>query len=292
MKKIFILGSSAAIAQMIEGIRSNDQESTITLFSPDGFLPYDRSKFPEFLSGKIKLEELFVRNEQFYKTHRVEVVLDQTITRINLKRKKIYTEQKTQYDFDVLFASDMPDAKFQEIPGIKKDGVYGLSRLDEVKRIEEYSSLVDTIVIESNGISGFEAAVALAERKCEVYLIVPQDNFLMQSFDDERCENVRTALDDLGVKIIARNAISEILGEGDLRAIRLDSGKVLSAQMVILSSQRADLRLLDDQVEIVDFKIPTTEYFQTNADGFYVFEKIKNWMGKAISDEEFLGLEY
>lgn len=290
MKKIVILGNSPASARIIEEIRSFDQESQIMLIGYDGYYPYDREKFPDYLAGRIGLDALNVRGKEFYKTHRVDVILDQTISRVNLKRKKIYTEQKIVHDYDVLLMGEVPVQKFSDIKGGNKDRIYSLSQLKSVKQIFAELPLVGEIVIESDTVSGFEAAVVLAQAKKDVVLLTSENGFLSYLLKNEKLAPVLERIELEGVKIYIGNNIVEILGEGEVRAVRLNNGKVLAADMVIFSSLSNDLRFISDSVNVVGNFISVDENFQCNEESFFAFDKTVYW-DAGVSAEEFTPLD-
>ena len=60
-----------------------------------------------------------------------------------MKRKKIFTDDKEQIDYDVLVVTDTPENRFPDIKGVNKAGVFGFKKL---KDIEEISNLEEKLV--------------------------------------------------------------------------------------------------------------------------------------------------
>ena len=67
----------------------------------------------------------------------------------------------------------------------------------------------------------------------DVSFIMPDEDFLSVS-DDELLSVVIDAISEKGIQIYRNTAISEILGDGDAKAVRLNSGKVLASQLVVI----------------------------------------------------------
>ena len=57
MKKIVIIGNSAAGLSALENFRKHDQESQVTVISKEGKLPYSRVLIPYILRKKIHMPE-------------------------------------------------------------------------------------------------------------------------------------------------------------------------------------------------------------------------------------------
>ena len=88
MKKILIIGSSPAGVKAAEEIRKKDKENEISILSVDGFYPYDRNLFADYLSKDVQLSELYCRPEKYYQDNKIDVICDRQITRINFNRCK------------------------------------------------------------------------------------------------------------------------------------------------------------------------------------------------------------
>ena len=67
MKRIVIIGNSAAGVSAAESIRDQDKEAQITIVSDEPFAAYERYRILDFLEGKIREHDLHWRNQDFYK---------------------------------------------------------------------------------------------------------------------------------------------------------------------------------------------------------------------------------
>jgi NAD(P)H-nitrite reductase large subunit len=66
--KYLIIGNSAAGINAADAIRANDKKGNITIISNEEFGAYGRPMISYYLSGKVKLENMHYRNEDFYKS--------------------------------------------------------------------------------------------------------------------------------------------------------------------------------------------------------------------------------
>jgi len=273
MKKIVILGSSAAGAKAIEEVRRTDPSSEITVIAFDGHYPYRRDAFASFIANEIEPKDVFCRSMDFYERHRVNVILDKTISRVNLKRRKILTEEKEQIDYDTLIVTDTPENRFPDIRGTHKDGVFGYRKLKDIDQIVNILPLIETVAVQSDSFSGLQAALAFVKRKKETILISSEDSFLNRHFEAETLEWLMGAFEEKGLRIMRASAISEILGDRDAKAVRLQSGKVFAAEVVLFGETDEDLRLFSNSDLKVNGKINVDAQCRTNIAGVFAVDQ-------------------
>ncbi|MCB8994428.1 MAG: FAD-dependent oxidoreductase [Bacteroidales bacterium] len=111
---------------------------------------------------------------------------------------------------------------------IPKDKVY----LDEMNT---KLSKCKSIVVIGAGFIGVEFSDELKKRNHNVTLIEKQPNILSQAFDTEVSTRIAEILVKREVKIITNDGVKEILGEGKVSHVKLESGEDIPADAVILS---------------------------------------------------------
>jgi NAD(P)H-nitrite reductase large subunit len=274
MKKIVVLGSSPAGVKAVEGIRAFDRESEITIVGFDGNYPYDRNLFPGILANETPYKDVFCKAKKFYEENRIHVVLDQKVTRVNLRKNKITFEDKEQRDYDVLIITDTPTIKLPEVKGNTKNGVFHLKRLKGIERMIDTLPLTDTVVIQSDGWTGLQAAVAFLKRKKDVVLITLGPYLLFKMCSAVVGGTIAQALMSKGLRIICENSIAEILGEADAKAIRLQEGKVMASQMIIFEDAREDLRIFADSSLEINRGICINKHLRSNLENVFAVENV------------------
>ncbi|HLD69841.1 MAG TPA: FAD-dependent oxidoreductase [Candidatus Omnitrophota bacterium] len=295
MKKIIVIGNSIAGVKALETIRGFDAESDLTIFALDGFYPYNRELFVDYFLKKIKESKLSYKPKEFYEQNRINVILQRQISRINFKNKRIFTPEKDQIDFDILIIADTHQVKFPDIKGTSKTGVFALRKLSDLKKIIAALPFVETIVIETNSPQGFRMADAFKKAGKEVIVVLPSPiiNFrhseehsdeeshpkeiLRFAQNDEKALFPNTLvitqkLEQTGIQVILDSSIAEILGEAEVKAIRLKSGKVLAAEMLVFTDTPPDLRLFNDTGLEMGEKIWVDSSFKTNLEGVFALD--------------------
>ena len=100
MKKIVIIGNSAAGLSALENFRKHDQESQVTVISKEGKLPYSRVLIPYILRKKISYAGIHICPEDYFEKYHAEMICAEVIG-IDIEKQTVKTEQ-TEYPYDEL----------------------------------------------------------------------------------------------------------------------------------------------------------------------------------------------
>jgi NAD(P)H-nitrite reductase large subunit len=261
MTKILIVGNSLAVTNAVKDIRQEDQQSDITLFCTESVLPYDRFLLPSLVAGELKEAKIHLLPDDFFKLHRVHVIANEKLSRISFKRKYLTTESKIQIDYDQLYIADLGSVAPLSVKGHQKKGIFDCALLSSVKNLIKYLPFTDTVFVVVSGIQGLNLACALHGLGKEVSIVFSDNTLLPHLFDEETGSLLKQILEGKGMRVITNNAIEEVLGDAELKAVRLQSGKVSAAQMVVCDSLPLDWRLVE---EGSDYRKIEDHYFSVN----------------------------
>jgi len=271
MGKIVLIGNTQRVVKAIEEIRCHDKESEITLFCPEGCLPYDASLLSAFLGKEITEKKIFCKAVDFYAQENVNLVFDKKIVKVYAKRKRVVTEEKEQIPFDVLILEDKGSIRFPDIKGTSKKGVFHLKTLTDTKEFIESFSLADVIAIEADNLGLLKSACALRAANKEVILISSTSYLLPKSLDRHTALALSEFLEEKGIRLVMNSSIVEVLGDAEVKAIRLKSGKVLESQVVVLGGSYRDLTFFEKQEDM-----PTESALtHTKIGEMFIFEELR-----------------
>ena len=270
MKQFIIIGNSAAGIACIEAIRQRDKESKIIILSDEDYPSYCRCLISYYLAQDVKEDKLLYRPESFYKNNNVEVFLNKKVARVDPKKNRIVCEDKTSFNYDSLLIATGASPKFPEISGIKKEGVFGFRTIKDVKEIGGLVPVTRAACVLGGGLIGLKAAYALKKRNIDVKVVIKSRQVLSQMLDFEAAGLVQKKLEENGIDIVLGQDVSEIIGEGDIRAIKLDSGKAFESSMVIVGKGVSPNTGLIKDTEIkLNEGITTNELLQTSVPNVY-----------------------
>lgn len=272
MKHVVVMGSSIAGTKALELLRQQNPSWSLTLIAPEGYLPYKKDQLASVLAKEATANNILYQDKKFFESNNITLITDSVITRINLKKKKIHTEKKDQIDFDVLILADLPEYRFPEIKGVNKTGVWGINHLKDIIEITKAAGFIDAAVIQSDSWRGLQLASAIHKRKKEAILLLSTESMLVSALEPDVLTALISRLNEEGIKIIESNPIVEILGEGEVMAVRLQSGKVLACQSALIDNTKADIRIFSEPLLEFNQKASVGPQFETNCEGVYAVE--------------------
>lgn len=247
MKRIVIIGNSAAGIAASEAIRESDKESSITIVSDEPFVAYERHKILGLLEGKIKERDLFYRDQDFYKNNALDLLLGREVVELNLNKKKVIFKDREFVGFDELLIASGARVSLPKLPGIQKDGVVALNGLSELKYIVDNLPIAHTVIIIGPGQVAEELARIIAAKKIDVKYLGALSGPIE------------------GVDEICDNPVLEILGDSEARAVRLSTQKVVGASLVIFPrTGHANIGPVKDTQIKVNKGIVVDEAMRTN----------------------------
>lgn len=150
--------------------------------------------------------------------------------RINLKTKKIFFKEGLALEFDSLVIAAGVKSKDLAIKGMHKEGAFYFSDIDPVK-LRGIVKLSDEMVVYAATILGIKLAFLLKSLGKETTVIAGNLDFL--AYDKER---VIDCLRGRGIELYLNSTVEEVIGDGAVKAVKIDPLKILSAQMIFVDS--------------------------------------------------------
>ena len=270
MKNIIIIGNSAAGIAAIEPIRDKDKASKITVISDEDYTGYCRCVLSYYLSGEVDEKRLIYRPKEFYSENNIDLILNKKVERVEPKKNQVVLEDKTKLGYDSLILATGASSKFPEIKGAHKRGVFGLRKVSNVKEILGLLPVTKTACILGGGLIGLKGAHALKKRGLEVKVIIKSKQVLSQVLDKTAADIIQQHLASHGLEILTGLDVSEILGNGDLKAIKLDSGKVIGCELVIIGKGVSpNIGLVKDTEIKVNEGVITDKFLKSSVENIF-----------------------
>jgi nitrite reductase (NADH) large subunit len=270
MNKFLIIGNSAAAIAAVEAIRARDTQAEITMISDEDYPAYCRCLISYFLAGDVKKDKVMYRPESFYKENNINLVLNKKVSRVLPKKNRITCEDKTQFNYDVLLIATGAHPKIPEIKGIKKNGVFGFRTLQDVKDIQGLLPVAKCACVLGGGLVGIKAAYALKKRNLEVKVVVSSKQIMSQVFDYDSALLIQKRLEENGIEFITQQDAAEIIGEGDIKAVKLTSGKIFACSLVVVGKGvEPNIEIAQESEIKIDTGILADASMRTNIENIY-----------------------
>ena len=165
----------------------------------------------------------------------IEVVYDEAF-KIVKNKKSLETKNNDTYIYEKLVLATGSLPILPGIPGIQKNGIYPIYKdMNYLKQCVEEVKKSKSVLVLGGGFIGVEIADEISHYAgVEVYLVEALSHFLAHSFDTEFSLLAEEKLKTKGVKCFGNTRVVEFMGDEKLSGVRLDNGKELKIDNVIL----------------------------------------------------------
>ncbi|OGS43406.1 MAG: hypothetical protein A2539_03125 [Elusimicrobia bacterium RIFOXYD2_FULL_34_15] len=264
-----IIGASAAGISAIEAIRSVDKNGKITVISDENYAIYSRCVLSYYLAGIVTEDKLKYRNDNFFKNNNVEAILGKKVVSV-LPDKKVKLSDGTELTFDKLLIATGSRSKMESIPGIEKEGVFGLRNIDDAKKIETRLNKTKSAVMLGGGLIGLRAAYALHKRGVKVTVVVKSKHVLSQMMDEEGASFIQNRMQEQGINILTELAAKEITGNKEVKGVILENGNKIDCETIVIGKGvQPNIELVKNTNIKTDWGIVVNEYLQTTSIDIY-----------------------
>ena len=274
MKRIVILGNALSGIKAIEELKRQGQELEALVISQENTFPYYRHLLPDLSGKKISQAKIFYHSPAEYEAGNINFIFDKKATRVNFKRGRLTLDDKDHVDYDWLLLTDTHPDPFSTVKGANKTGLFNLKRLADMSNFLKTMPLLETVVIQSDNLAGLKTAVALCGAGKEVILVAGGKNVLSGLLDEANAAMIDGLLQEAGVRLITQNRVAELLGDSEVKAIRLEAGKVIGCQAVLTDADIPDLRLFKDTELQFSQRVLVNEHYQTNIENVFALDAV------------------
>lgn len=263
-----IIGRSAAGISGARAIRKGNADAEITMISAERVNTYYRPMIPLLINGK-KVESEITYPDDPAEENRINTIFD-IAAGLDVRSKEVLLHSGKKIKFDKLLIATGSTPLIPEIFNIKAEWVFTLRTMEDAIKIRNAVSGAKNAVVIGGGFVGIKAATAL-KSYINVTIIEKLERILYQRVDSLGAEIISRALKDEGIKIITSDSVIEIIRDRDkLKAVRLASGSIINAEILIIAvGVRPDIGMFKDSGIKIGKGIQVNELLETNISDIY-----------------------
>ena len=279
MKKVLIVGGVAGGASTAARLRRLDENLEIIMFERGEYVSFANCGLPYHIGGVIQnRESLLIQTPESLKARfNLDVRVNSEVVGVNGKDKKVKVKTKNgeeyEENFDFLVLALGAKSILPVVKGIENKKIFTLRNINDMDKIKaeikNYNVKKATVV--GGGYVGIETAENLKHLGIDTTLIeaVPH---ILASFDSEISNILEYELINNGINLLTSEKVIEFQEDKDEVIIKLESGKSVAADMVILSiGVNPDTKFLQNSGINLGERghILVNEKLETNIDGVY-----------------------
>jgi len=260
-----IIGSSHAGIAALEAIRLIDENGSITMVTREESLPYSPTILPYVISGEMAPEVIHLRDQSYFDQLSIKFMSGSAVMRINLDEKWVELESGEKINYEKLLLATGADAAIPAFPGIESVPYQVVRTLEDALKLRDSIQTAKSAIVIGAGLIAMHTAENLAQSGLQATLIVRRQVSLFAYFDGAAARMIESIFSDHGVTLATGSGISEISAANGGCQVTLESGKVISADLLLLAAGvRPRISYLDGSNIEVDRGILVNEKMQTN----------------------------
>ena len=267
--KIVIIGAGPAGVSAAETLRAHDKQSELLMLSAEPYPPYSPPAMVDhFLTGSnAHLWRAANWPEQTGVDYRNSI----EVTAVQPDAHTIQFKDGSKLEYDRLVLAT-GGSLYAPLEGADLPGIYNFKSLSAaealVKKIK--SGQASSAIVVGAGFIGMEIALLLRELGVAVTQIEMLDQVMSAMLDPETAGVALAMLQQRGVDVRLNTRASAFVGNGQARGVRLQSGEVLQADLLIAATGiKPNLKLLEGSGIAHKWGITVDEHLRTNTADIY-----------------------
>jgi 3-phenylpropionate/trans-cinnamate dioxygenase ferredoxin reductase component len=236
---LLIIGASQAGVQLAVFLRALGHEEPITLLGEENHRPYQRPALSkEFLQGVVSKESLIFRTQDYWDEHRISVVKNERIVRIEKKDDgsgTAFARSGATFDFDRLALTVGARARRLQLPGADLPGVLYLRNADDALELKARTPDAADVAVIGGGFVGLEAAASLTRMGKRVTVLEAGPRLVGRAVGPETSDHLRAHHAGRGIGIVLDAQVTRLVSRGDsVAGVELADGRVVPADIVLI----------------------------------------------------------
>ncbi|MEV6510115.1 FAD-dependent oxidoreductase [Streptomyces sp. NPDC051642] len=269
MRRIVVVGASAAGLAAAETLRREGYDGTLTLIGDEPHPPYDRPPLSkQFLTGQWDAGQLALRTGADLDALGLDLRLGVAATGLDPATRAVRLSDGSTVSYDGLVIAT--GVRPRRLPG---KGAQVLRSLDDALALRDRLGPGRRLVVVGAGFLGAEAAAAVVGLGADVTLLEPAPVPLAHVVGTEVGEVISRAHRERGVELRTGVTVSEVTGTGVLLA----DGQVVEGDAVLVAvGSRPNTEWLADSGLAVEDGVACDAYCEA-APGIYAAGDVARW---------------
>ena len=262
MKQYVIIGNGVAAAGAIEGIRSVDKKSEITVVSEEKHPVYCRPLISYYLENKTDTERMNYRSTDFYEKADCNVIYGKKAVKIDSDTKKVILDDGAELPYSSVCAATGSSPFVPPFKGLQTvEKKFSFMTLDDTLALEKAIDKDSKVLIVGAGLIGLKCAEGLHLRVADITVCDLADRVLSSILDAECAAIMQKHLEANGIHFMLGDSTAYFEGNTAF----MNSGKTVDFDVLVLAvgvrANTALVKQIGGEVNrgiIVNYRMETT----------------------------------
>ncbi len=232
MRHITVVGASLAGLATTRALRAQGFEGRIAVIGDEQHAPYDRPPLSkELLAGTASEDDIRLTEPEDSELE-AEWLLGRTAQALHTSDRAIVLDDGERITTDAVVVAT--GARARTLPDAVPAGVHTLRDLDDARALRQELTSGTRLVIIGAGFIGAEIASTAAGLGCEVDIVEAAPVPMQRALGDDLGAVCGRLHARNGVRMHVGTGLSELAGESRVTAVRLQDGRELPADVVVV----------------------------------------------------------
>ena len=264
--RVAIIGNGVAGVTAARAVADINSSIQIVIYSQEQYPYYPRPRLVDLLAGRANVDQMAMYPQDWYDRRGIHARLGLRVTEIRPQAHRLVLEDGTVDQYDRLVLATGARAWVPPIPGSDLDGVHVLRTMSDALSLRARALEAKHAVVLGGGLLGLDSAQALCAHDLGVTTVEAFPRLLPRQLDAEGAAVLQHLVKRLGIKVITEQVCKVIEGPDRAQQVRLQSGRTLAADLVIISTGiRSNISLAVDAGLACNRGIIVDERMRTDA---------------------------
>ncbi len=241
-KRLAIIGNGMAASRLLDELlrRNAGELFEITLFGEESHASYNRILLGRVLSGGAP-DEIALKSREWYTARGITFRGGVRVTQADPVARRLATSDGDSHPYDVcVFATGSsplvpPVEGIKSADGASREGVHVFRTIEDCLAIRQHAKPGSSAVVVGGGLLGLEAAKALCDLGLHVTVLHLDPVLMNAQLDRFGSELLCRAIEKMGIFVRTGTTADELIGNGQVEAVRLRTGEVIPADLVVFA---------------------------------------------------------
>ncbi|MDQ6657170.1 MAG: FAD-dependent oxidoreductase [Actinomycetota bacterium] len=230
-----VVGAGLAAANVVETLRENGYDGSITLIGDETDRPYERPPLSkDYLQGKSAIDDAYVHDERWFADNNIDTRFGETVIAIDPQAHHVQLASGGTVDYRELVIATGSSARTLDIPGMQLSGVHTLRRIGDSDALRAAFTSGRRVVVIGAGWIGLEVAAAAEKAGCRVTVLEYAAKPLGAVLGDELADHFADLHRSNGVDLRTGVSVSAIVGSGGAVTGVQAGDELLEAEVVVV----------------------------------------------------------
>jgi 3-phenylpropionate/trans-cinnamate dioxygenase ferredoxin reductase subunit len=252
-------------------LRKRGADGEILLVGREPEPPYERPPLSkEYLRGEAKREDAYVNPVSWYEENGVELRTGTNVMSLDLEGRTAKLQGGEEVAFEKALLATGANVNILRVEGAGQEGIHYLRAFGNSDGIREAAEGAERVVLIGGSYIGCEVAASLTAKGTDCAIVMMEDVALSRTFGEEAGRWFHELLESKGVEIHGGETLEAFEGDGDVKGVVTESGKVVEGDVVVVGAGvKPDVMLAEKAGLEVEDGIVCDETLQSSVEGIY-----------------------